>query len=315
MDHKNVTTRLTVKSVARGEVEAVFSQFNVIDHDGDVTLPGAFTDGAPVRISAYGHSSWGGELPVGKGRIKTTSTDARLVGRFFMNTLGGRETFETIREMGDLGEWSYGFKVLESEPGQFDGEAVRFLKRLEVHEISPVMLGAGIDTRTVVAKCTDCGAAVGAAPTKTTHADAVQLYRRFVLTSAKVSCAIAQLVLDESAVIPLDTSIVEEAAPEYVEAAKFFVGYAAPFKNHIRPPTVSFFANREGASKRIMGRAQLGVNAIAVAVDLNATELFLTCAHETAHAEGVVSDNEAAGFANQLLWKFRNRPGGSGGPV
>lgn len=39
----------------RGEVTAVFSTFDVVDADGDVTRKGAFTEGAPVVISAYGH--------------------------------------------------------------------------------------------------------------------------------------------------------------------------------------------------------------------------------------------------------------------
>jgi hypothetical protein len=34
-----------------GEFTAIFSSFNTIDHDNDVTLPGAFTDGQKVRIS------------------------------------------------------------------------------------------------------------------------------------------------------------------------------------------------------------------------------------------------------------------------
>ena len=35
-------TGLTVKAADKGEVSAVFSTFGVKDHDGDVTLPGAF---------------------------------------------------------------------------------------------------------------------------------------------------------------------------------------------------------------------------------------------------------------------------------
>src|SRR5512136_179778 len=50
-----------------GEFRAVFATFNVIDKDGDVTLPGAFKDGAAVRISYWGHR-WQ-DLPVGKGVI------------------------------------------------------------------------------------------------------------------------------------------------------------------------------------------------------------------------------------------------------
>jgi hypothetical protein len=61
--HKLQNVKVRVKDAAQGLVEAVFSTFNVIDSDGDVTLPGAFEEGAPARVSAYGHTSWDGKLP------------------------------------------------------------------------------------------------------------------------------------------------------------------------------------------------------------------------------------------------------------
>lgn len=148
--------RLEVKlSGDQGQVEAVFARFNVVDHDGDVTIPGAFTDGQKVRISAYNHGSWQGALPVGKGVISQNDEAATLHGEFFMNTAGGRDTFEVVKQLEDLGEWSYGFDVAEESSGTFEGQSVRFLKRLDVHEVSPVLLGAGIGTQTVAMKSRD----------------------------------------------------------------------------------------------------------------------------------------------------------------
>jgi HK97 family phage prohead protease len=129
-----------------GEFRAVFSTFNVIDLDGDVTLPGAFTDGAAVRISYWGHR-WQ-DLPVGKGMIHQDEKQAWVDGQFFLDTMAGKETYQTVKNLGDLQEWSYGYDVLRSEQGQFENQDVRFLKELEVPEVSPVMLGAGIDTHT-----------------------------------------------------------------------------------------------------------------------------------------------------------------------
>lgn len=146
------TFKVNIKDADQGLVEAVFSTFNVIDHDGDVTLPGAFTDGEAVRISAYGHRSWMGELPVGKGTIRSTDSEAILNGGFFLETSAGRDTFEVVKGLGGLQEWSYGFDVIESDAGQQDGQDVQFLKKLKVHEVSPVLLGAGIDTRTLAVK-------------------------------------------------------------------------------------------------------------------------------------------------------------------
>lgn len=143
---------LKVVDEEKGAVEAVFATLGVIDHDGDVTLPGAFTDGAKVRISAYNHASWGDALPVGKGTIREDGNEAILSGQFFMDTTAGADTFKTVKQLEDLGEWSYGFDVVESEPGEMNGQSVQFLKTLLVHEVSPVILGAGLGTRTLAAK-------------------------------------------------------------------------------------------------------------------------------------------------------------------
>jgi len=133
-----------------GEFQAIFSRFNVIDHDGDVTLPGAFTEAQKVRVSYWGHR-WG-DLPVGRGEIHQDGEKAWIDGHFFLDTEGGRETYHTVKNLDELQEWSYGFDVIEGAEGQFAGQQVYLLKRLEVHEVSPVMLGAGIGTETVSIK-------------------------------------------------------------------------------------------------------------------------------------------------------------------
>lgn len=159
MDSKRLS-RVEVKDADRGEVSAVFSTFNVIDKDGDVTLPGAFADGAEVVISAYGHASWGGALPVGMGRIRTTATEAIMDGRFFLDTTAGRDTFKVVKQLGPRQEWSYGFTIDEAEPGVFEGKDVRFLKRVTAHEVSPVLQGAGVNTRTLATKSSSGGGKV-----------------------------------------------------------------------------------------------------------------------------------------------------------
>jgi HK97 family phage prohead protease len=150
MDTKSL--RVEVKDETKGEVEAVFSTYDVVDSDRDVTKAGAFEDGAEVLISAYGHKSWEGLLPVGKATIKDDGTRAVLKGRFFMDTTAGRDTFTVVKELGPLGQWSYGYDVVKDSYGEFKGERVRFLERLKVHEVSPVLIGAGVNTRTLSAK-------------------------------------------------------------------------------------------------------------------------------------------------------------------
>lgn len=152
MSEHKALTGVEIKDADQGLVSAVFATLNVVDSDGDVTVPGAFEDGAEVRISSFGHTSWGGALPAGKGKIRVEGDEAILDGQLFLNTTHGRDHFETLKEMGPLMEWSYGFDILESGDGEHDDSKVRFLRKLKVHEVSPVLLGAGVDTRTLSVK-------------------------------------------------------------------------------------------------------------------------------------------------------------------
>lgn len=150
-------SRVEIKDADRGEVEAVFATLDVIDADGDVTVKGAFDDGAPVLISAYGHSTTlAGTPPVGKGRIRETSTEAILEGQFFVDTQPGHDLFTVVKELsaddGPGQEWSYYYDAIKKRFGTFKGQRVRFLEKLKVFHVSPVERGAGVDTRTLATK-------------------------------------------------------------------------------------------------------------------------------------------------------------------
>jgi phage head maturation protease len=173
--------RAEIKDADKGLVRAVFSTFDVIDLHGDVTEAGAFEDGAQVRISAWNHGSWGGAMPVGRGTIHASEKEAWMDGEFFLNTTAGREHFEVVKQLGELTEWSYGFDVLESADGEVDGRTVRMLRKLRTIEVSPVLRGAGIDTRTLAVKATggavsaeEVAAAVVAEMAKAAEQDAAQ---------------------------------------------------------------------------------------------------------------------------------------------
>lgn len=133
-----------------GSFTAVFATMNVIDHDEDVTRPGAFAKGAEVIVGAWGHKSR--ELPVGKGVITVVDREAAVEGQFFLDTGPGKDTYQTVKNLGGLGEWSYIYEATRYSFGEFEGKRVRFLDEIKVYSVDPVLAGAGIDTGTTSIK-------------------------------------------------------------------------------------------------------------------------------------------------------------------
>jgi hypothetical protein len=150
--------RIEIKNAAKGEVTAVIATLDRIDSDDDGYEPGAFHDNEAVAISAWGHKSWEGALPVGAGRIDEVGNEAIFTGQFFLDTTHGLDHFRTVKQLKDQGidvEWSFGYDVLDEGPGGWKSNgrtARRTLRRLAVHEVSPLLKGAGVNTRTLSAK-------------------------------------------------------------------------------------------------------------------------------------------------------------------
>jgi len=141
----------------KGKVEAVFSVYNKLDTDGDVVVPGAiksgFKDNQVPMVFAH---KW--DQPIGKGTIETDDNKATFKGTFFMGTEAGKEAYNLAKEMGDLQEWSFGFRINDYEVAPFKKDGideevdVRYLKDLEVFEVSPVLVGANRETYTLAIK-------------------------------------------------------------------------------------------------------------------------------------------------------------------
>jgi hypothetical protein len=140
-----------------GRFKAVFATMNVVDADGDLTINGAFGK-QKVIISGYGHASWRegvDALPVGKGKIYEDADNAIVEGRFFLDTIAGQETYKTVKNVGELQEFSYALPEIDYEFEERDGQTIRILKRIVVNEVSPVLMGVGVDTRLLDIKSLD----------------------------------------------------------------------------------------------------------------------------------------------------------------
>lgn len=140
----------------KGAGVAVIATLGVVDKDGDVTTAGAFGVGQTVPLVPA--HNWQ-HVPLGKGKIREEGNEALIDFQLNMKLGIARAWHEALKF--DLEtppakqEWSYGFSILDSGFGEHEGQRVRFLKGMRVHEVSPVLLGAGVNTRTLALKTVD----------------------------------------------------------------------------------------------------------------------------------------------------------------
>jgi len=126
-------------------IEAVFSLFDTIDSDNDVTKANSLRSGyTGNKVPLVWNHDW--SKVIGRGIIETDNQKAVFKG-YFLNTEAGKEAYETVKAMQDMQQFSYGFQVLKSSKGTHidsKGEEVpvRVLEDVKVWEVSPVLVGA-----------------------------------------------------------------------------------------------------------------------------------------------------------------------------
>jgi len=154
LQHKTVS--LKASNDIEGKVEAVFSNFNEVDSDGDVVLPDSIKSGYGDKgVAMVWAHDW--KNVIGRGEIVDDGEKAIFKGQFIMDTQQGKDAYNTVKAMGDLQQWSFGYEVVESEKGMFkkDNETeieVRYLNNVKVWEVSPVLVGANQNTYTLAVK-------------------------------------------------------------------------------------------------------------------------------------------------------------------
>lgn len=159
----------SVKQVTdEGRGLAVIATLGVVDKDGDQVEPGAFGEGQVAKLlPAHDWRS----VPLGKAAIREDGD--RAVADFQLNLAipAARDWHAALKfdltNGRPLQEWSYGFLVEESGYGDVDGHPVRYLRKLKVYEISPVVVGAGEGTGTLMIKADGEKRAVSAHSTGT----------------------------------------------------------------------------------------------------------------------------------------------------
>lgn len=158
---------------AQGLVEAYVNTLGVVDHDGEVLAPGAFTESIDRRLPpvAWFHDQ---TVIVGGVIAAAETADGRLLAtmQFDLDTEPGAYAFKMVSR-GRVREWSVGFYCLAERTDMHAGKAVRVIERVDWVEVSPVLRGASPGTATVSAKqapSADAGSG-GTAPLPDTDTD------------------------------------------------------------------------------------------------------------------------------------------------
>ena len=160
--HQTFSVLKAAEGAPEGSFEAVFSTFGIVDADGEVVMREALEphDGKEIPI-VWGHN-WQGPA-IGKGTIEVDQDRARILGQFNMQTDAGREAHGTVKFMGGLQEYSWGFGVTEIDSVEIDGTGYPAITGVEPIEVSPVLVGSNPETGTLDIKgtaCPTCGQAL-----------------------------------------------------------------------------------------------------------------------------------------------------------
>jgi prohead serine protease len=149
--------RVSVKEMNVGEDgkgQVVFATLGVVDKDGDITDKGAFGNQLahlmPMHVWKDADSPF-----LGVASIKESGNEAIADIELNMDLQRAKDWRSSMKFALDRGktiEWSYGFDVTDSEIRTVNGKKVRALKSLIVHEVSPVVIGAGENTRVLSMK-------------------------------------------------------------------------------------------------------------------------------------------------------------------
>ena len=152
------TKNLTIEEMGdSGKGLARIAVLSAVDSDGDTYAKGAFSwkqggdQWAPILV-AHNRAM----IPLGKARIYEDGDAALAELHLNLETQAGKDWHSALKF--DLAnghpvqEWSYGYEVKDSGMKLQSGERVREIKQTDVHEVSAVVRGAGVGTRTLAIK-------------------------------------------------------------------------------------------------------------------------------------------------------------------
>ncbi|MGH3775772.1 MAG: hypothetical protein ACRDRR_08545, partial [Pseudonocardiaceae bacterium] len=245
-------------------------------------------------------------VPLGKGQLFERGDEAIVKARFNLAIPSAVDWFEALKfDMAhppSLQEFSYGYTVLDggSRMGTHAGQRVRFLQPLKggspgaaVHEVSMVLLGAGVGTRLVSVKRS-------APHTELSGADAEQLQRirlRGIRDRSAEGMQADALRQELSAIAAKHSHHYSEDKESAVPEASWHAARAATdtysVQLGIKRPRIRWFSAEDDPEyvefsnlRPLLGKADLYRDQIWLRRDLDPADAWSIAAHECRHLAG-----------------------------
>ena len=156
MEANNQITKTGILKEAtdEGKLTIAFATYGEEDKDRDIFHPGSLYATGKVAMEQFGH---GRDLPIGVGEMTQAGKDAVWTGQLDLENEVARNHFRHIKAMGSDQEYSFR-AFIEEYTRNADTGGFNFYKA-RVFEVSPVLVGAGNNTRTLSQKSAGPGQA------------------------------------------------------------------------------------------------------------------------------------------------------------
>lgn len=277
------------KSKGEGTARFVIATTEVVDSHGDVLVPGAIGDQVATLLPAH---RWDA-LPLGKARI-SEQDDLVIADVQFNPTPQGQAWHDAIKWDFDnppaVQQYSWGYDATRSRPGKLNGEKVRFLEVVKIHEVSPVLIGASIGTHTSMIKGREClspaqVAVLRAAQREVDHHETELRDRVKTIADEFRDGECDRLATEVSHATGHDFEIVPaETVPTATRNAAAAAASLAAQQLGTKRPAVRWFKQ---SKYTLHGRALPNASLIYLNAALSESKTVAIAAHETAHCAGL----------------------------
>lgn len=127
------------------EIIGIANKYNVVDYHGDITDENSFIEtikNTPAVPLLWGHEH---KNPIGIAYLESKKDGLWAKMQINTNITIGKEAYEISKQMQKSNrpmQLSIGYTTIETEDKEIKGNIVRYLKQVEVNEVSLVPLGA-----------------------------------------------------------------------------------------------------------------------------------------------------------------------------